>query len=284
VSFSSQIKDKLCSADFACTACCIAETAGILRFGGVFSPEEIRFVTESFGVASRLHHNIIDEFGITTSFVSNAKTLGLSIENKFDTENIYLRLSSDIAPFECCESAYIRGAFLGSGSVSNPEKGYHLEFSTKNKNEALFLQQLLAKKGFGAKMVHRKSYDIVYLKEYEQIADLLGLMGDSGDAFELFSIQIEKEMRNNVNRRVNCENANADKVARACSKHLYAINKIKAAKMWESLPQTLQEIGNLREQYPEDGLKALGERLTPTIGKSGVNHRLERILEFANNL
>lgn len=284
MSFSSQIKDKLCALDFSCTACSAAETAGLLRFGGALSQEGIRFSTESFAVASRLHNNLIEVFGIEAGFVSGSKSLGLSVENKFDIENIYLRLLGDVTPFDCCEAAYIRGAFLGSGSVSNPEKGYHLEFSTKNESEALFLQGLLTKRGLGAKMARRKSYFIIYLKEYEQIADLLGLMGDSGDAFELFSIQIEKEIRNNINRRVNCENANADKVAKAGARHMAAIRKIKEANMWSSLPSSLQEIGNLREQYPEDGLKSLGEKLNPPIGKSGVNHRLERILQIAESL
>lgn len=284
MSFSSQIKNKLCALDFSCTACSVAETAGILRFGGAISSTKIHFSTESFSVASRLYANMLQDFGIEASFVSGAKSLLLSVDNDFDIENIYLRLFSDAIPFECCEAAYIRGAFLGGGSVSNPEKGYHLEFVTKDNKEALFLLNLLKKKGFGAKITKRKNYNIVYIKEYEKIADLLGLMGDSGDAFELFSIQIEKEMRNNINRRLNFENANADKTALACSRHLVAIKKIKDANMWSSLPKTLQEIATLREEFPEDGLKALGEKLTPPIGKSGVNHRLERILQIAQKL
>ena len=185
---------------------------------------------------------------------------------------------------ECCTDAYIRGAFLGHGSISDPQKGYHLEFITKTKEEALFLQSVLKEKNILSKRTQRKTYIIVYIKEATQIADLLGIMGDNTDAFELFGVQIEKDMRNNINRKVNCENANANKVAKAASRHLYAIKKIKAARKWHELPHTLKEIGELRCRYPEDSIKSLGERVDPPIGKSGVNHRLERILQIADML
>ena len=191
-------------------------------------------------------------------------------------------LNKELSP--CCASAYIRGAFLGHGSISDPKKGYHLEFITKNTNEADFLCNLLFLGGLTPKLMQRKSYVIVYIKEANQIADLLGLMGDTTDAFELFGVQIEKDMRNNINRKVNCENANANKVAKAASKHIFAIKKIKSAKKWHELPDTLKEIGDLRCRYPEDSIKVLGERLDPPIGKSGVNHRLERILQIADTL
>ena len=284
MSFSSEIKDRLCSLSFSCTACVAAETAGMLRFGGALTGEGVRFSTESFPVASRLHNNIEEISGIDAGFVSGAKSLTLSITNKFDIENIFLSLGDNITPFECCEAAYIRGAFLGSGSISNPEKGYHMEFTTKSEEEAELLLLFLNKRGFCAKPTLRKNHYVIYIKEVEQIADILGLMGDSGDAFRLYSIQIEKEMRNNINRQLNFENANANKTAMACSKHLVAIQKLKEAKKWTSLPSTLQEIGNLREEYPEDSLATLGQKLSPPIGKSGVNHRLERILQLAENL
>ncbi len=191
-------------------------------------------------------------------------------------------LNTELSP--CCASAYIRGAFLGHGSVSDPQKSYHLEFITKNANEADFLCNLLFLNRLTPKLMQRKNYVIVYIKEANQIADLLGLMGDSADAFEFFGVQIEKDMRNNINRKVNFENANADKVAKAASKHLVAIKKIKLAKKWHDLPDTLKEIGDLRQRYPEDSIKKLGERLDPPIGKSGVNHRLERILQIAEML
>ncbi len=191
-------------------------------------------------------------------------------------------LNKELLP--CCMASYIRGAFLGHGSISDPKKAYHLEFITKSANEADFLCNLLFLGGLTPKLMQRKSYVIVYMKEANQIADLLGLMGDSADALELFGVQIEKDMRNNINRQVNCENANANKVAKAASKHIFAIKKIKAAKKWHELADTLKEIGDLRCRYPEDSIKALGERLDPPIGKSGVNHRLERILQIADTL
>lgn len=284
MSFSSEIKNKLCSQPLSCPACAAAEAAGMLCTGGMISTGAIRFTTENSDVSDRLHSDMEEAFGINIEFSSGTKNHSMIIDNMFETENIIYRLTGDVTPLECCENSYIRGAFLGCGSVSDPNSGYHLEFASKNRSEAVFLQKLLNKKGFGAKETSRKNYTVIYLKGYEQIADLLGLLGGMSGAFELFDIQIEKDMRNSINRRVNCENANANKAAKASSVHLHAINKIKALKKWESLPDTLKEIGELRSEFPEESLKELGEHCDPPIGKSGVNHRLNRIKAFADNL
>lgn len=186
-------------------------------------------------------------------------------------------------PFSCCRASYVRGAFLGGGSVTDPQKGYHLEFNTKNEEFAKELMEVLKEDGFASKMTYRKGYYVVYVKGSSEIADILGYMGAPRFAFEMFNVQAEKEMRNDINRRVNCENANTNKAAKASSKHLFAIKKIRDAKKWDKLPDVLKEIAILREKYPEDSLKELGERTEPPIGKSGVNHRLNRILEIAEN-
>ena len=285
MSFSSQIKEKLCKTEYSCGGCALYETAGALMFGGIAEEGNVRFSTENRAVAGRIKDDISSSFGIDLNIIQGTRTYRIETTDTYQTENICGGiLPGGSIPFSCCRASFVRGAFLGGGSVTDPQKGYHLEFDTKNKKCAEYLKEILAHDNFDARITNRKGYHVLYIKDSERIADLLGYMGAPQGAFELFSIQIEKEMRNNINRRVNCENANTNKAAKASSKHLFAIKQIKAAKKWDKLPGVLKEIGELREEYPEDSLKELGEKVNPPIGKSGVNHRLNRILDIAENL
>lgn len=287
MSFSSDIKEALSKTAIECQSCVIAELAGMLRLSGKLSEDRIKFTTENRAVADRAAKDMAEGFGILLGIQSKdgAKMYQLLTDDIFDIENITERvMSEELMPFACCRASFVRGAFLGSGSVSNPEKNYHLEFDAKEKSEAELLRAVLAEDGFLSKITYRKGRYIVYVKECEEIADILGYIGAGRSALEMFTIQVEKEMRNSVNRRVNCENANADKAARASGRHLVAIRKIIAAKRFEKMPEVLREIADLRMEFPEDSLKELGEKTDPPIGKSGVNHRLNRILEFAENL
>lgn len=285
MSFSSQIKEKLCALEYTCGRCAAYETAGALNFGGSVSEREIRFSTEKEFAARRIKQDISAAFGIDAEITIVSKVMRITVNNVYQVENITDGISHKGGiPFSCCRAAFVRGAFLGGGSVTDPKKEYHMEFNTKDEKNALILKEILECDGFSSKITYRKGYYVVYIKGSEEIADILGYMGAPSFAFELYSVQIEKDMRNSVNRRVNCENANTNKAARASSKHLFAIRKIKTAKQWDKLPDVLKEIGELREEYPEDSLKELGERTNPPIGKSGVNHRLNRILEIADNL
>lgn len=283
MSFSSQIKDSLCNTHTACEMCRIAEIAGMLRFTNSISDGEIRFSTENACAAERLTENMKKAFGITVTPVNSLKKHSFLINDLNIAENIADSLAEE-APFACCKASFVRGAFLGGGSITDPEKSYHLEFCTKSDKEAKGLRALLSENGFTPKITERKGKKVVYIKECEQAADLLGYMGADNGALEMFTIQVEKQMRNEVNRQVNCENANMNKSAIASSKHTAAINKIKNAGKWDKLPDVLKEIGELREQYPDVGLKELGKMTEPPIGKSGVNHRLNRIIEIAENI
>lgn len=285
MSFSSDVKERLCRAEFICPRCVIYETAGALLFGGGISERRIKFTTEKEAVARRIQSDIEEAFGIKADITQTSKIFRIELNDAYEVENIRggISLRGDI-PFSCCRAAFARGAFLGGGSVTDPQKSYHIEFNSHSGEYSKYLQKLLSLDGFDAKITERKGRSVVYLKGSEDIADILGLLGAPQLALEMFSIQVEKDMRNRVNRRVNCENANTNKAARASSKHLWAIGKIKNAKKWDRLPDTLKEIGNLREQYPEDSLKELGEKTEPPISKSGVNHRLNRILDIAENL
>ena len=180
--------------------------------------------------------------------------------------------------------AYIRGAFLGGGSVTNPEKNYHLEFVTHSEEYAQDLCELINSCGLNSKVIQRKNSFIVYIKEGEQIVDILNIMGADSCLLELEEIRMMKEMRNNVNRLVNCETANLSKTVNAAVRQVESIKFIQSKIGLKRLPQNLREIAELRLEYPDESLKELGEMLDPPVGKSGVNHRLRKIEKIAEEL
>ena len=216
MSFSSQIKEKLCKSEYGCMNCAAYELSGALMFGGNIGSDSIKFATENENIAKRITADINTAYGIQVETQVISKVQRIIIDNIYQVENITGGISqSDDIPFSCCRASFVRGAFLGGGSVTDPQKGYHMEFNTKSDEQALRLQKLLKNEGFNSKITYRKGYNVVYIKGSEEIADILGYMGAAQGAFELFSVQIEKEMRNEVNRRVNCENANTNKAAKA---------------------------------------------------------------------
>ena len=180
--------------------------------------------------------------------------------------------------------AYVRGAFLGGGSISNPEKTYHLEFVTHSEEYALELCKLINSFGLNSKVIQRKNSFIIYIKEGEQIVDLLNIIGAHSALLQLENIRIMKEMRNNVNRIVNCETANLSKTVNASVRQVESIKLIQSQIGLQRLPKNLREIAELRLNYPDESLKELGEMLDPLIGKSGVNHRLRKIEKIAEEL
>lgn len=293
MSFSSEIKDKLCTIALPCSPCCIAELSGIFRFSAGLAPKQIKIITENRQVAGRIQGDIQEVFGwdLQPEHRPQSRSFQFLVRDSNRIENLTELLllgqwekREELMPFACCRASYVRGAFLGGGSVNDPQNSYHLEFDTKYQEEANMLQQVLKEEGIRAKVTYRKGHYIVYLKESDTIAGILGWIGAGQGALELYTVQVEKEMRNAVNRQVNCETANVEKVAKAASRQVRAIEKIKREKGLSYLPDTLREIAEIRLAYPEDSLKELGERLQPPIGKSGVNHRLTRILEFARQL
>ena len=180
--------------------------------------------------------------------------------------------------------AYIRGAFSGGGSISNPEKTYHLEFVTHSEEYAIDLCKLINTFGLNSKVIQRKNSFIIYIKEGEQIVDLLNIIGAHSCLLELENIRIMKEMRNNVNRLVNCETANLSKTVNAAVRQVESIKLIQREIGLKRLPKNLREVAELRLNYPDESLKDLGEMLDPPVGKSGVNHRLRKIEKIAEEL
>lgn len=293
MSFSYDIKTKLAEYDTECEFCKLAELYGIMSFSSSEKHGVISAVTEHKGVFERTEKLFEECIGFKPDEKEYAG--GYRFEISEDTKCDLLReklhigenldlYREEIMPFECCRISYIRGAFLGGGSVSDPKKNYHLEFDARNRETADCLREAINKQGIPVKMTERKKSCIVYIKGHEDIAALMGLIGAGTAAMEIYNVSIEKEIRNGINRRMNCETANIDKVARAYVKHMQAIEKIKNTIGFEKLPESLSEIARVRMEYPDESLKELGERLVPPIGKSGVNHRLNRIMEIADKL
>ncbi|MBR6321684.1 MAG: DNA-binding protein WhiA [Lachnospiraceae bacterium] len=181
----------------------------------------------------------------------------------------------------CCKKAYLRGLFLKCGSISDPEKIYHLEFACESRAFALRLKEFLTAYELRGKIVERKGHYVVYLKDSSQIADFLALVQASTSLFSLENTMVVKDVRNTVNRKVNCETANIRKTVSASLSQIEAIEYIRDHIGIEKLPAGLQETARLRIENPDDSLTQLGEKMNPPIGKSGVNHRLRKLRRFA---
>lgn len=203
-------------------------------------------------------------------------------------ENSFLGIrrepSEEILKEECCRRSYIRGAFLTNGWVSRPEKAYHLEFAVQNERHAEILVELL--KGFeiNAKAVLRKTQWVVYVKDYEQLSSALGLLGAYKAYMDLENVKILKQVHNDVNRQMNCDDSNTDKTAKAATRQIEDIEYIRTHGGLEQMPKPLQQVAEVRYNNPYANLTELGELLDPPIGKSGVNNRLRRLSALADKL
>ncbi|SHH58848.1 hypothetical protein SAMN02745245_01681 [Anaerosphaera aminiphila DSM 21120] len=183
-----------------------------------------------------------------------------------------------------CKKAYIRGAFLGAGSITNPERSYHFEFVCEEVEHAEFLSEIINSFGLNSKIVMRKENYIVYLKEAEQIADLLTIIGATKALLEFENIRVVKSVNNQVNRLVNLETANMNKTIDASLSQIADIEFIDKTIGIDRLPRNLREVAEIRLKNDSISLKEIGDELNPPIGKSGVNHRLKKIKEIANKL
>ncbi|WP_234123039.1 DNA-binding protein WhiA [Clostridium hydrogenum] len=225
----------------------------------------IACITEEMGV-----RNFLKEVGILKD-TKGLIQLNYNIPEEIISDDLSIRM-------------YIRGAFLGGGSVSNPEKTYHLEFVTHDEDYAADLSKLINTYNLSSKMIKRKSSYVVYIKEGEQIVDLLNIIGAHSSLLDFENVRIMKEMRNNVNRLVNCETANLSKTVNASVRQVESIKLIESELGLARLPENLREIAELRLNYPDESLKELGKMLEPPVGKSGVNHRLRRIEKIAEEI
>ncbi|MBE5966286.1 MAG: DNA-binding protein WhiA [Lachnospiraceae bacterium] len=316
MSFSQEVKDELSRQFSTARHCRLAELAAMLSYGGQIkrtgSHNYLRFQTESIAVARKYFTLIKKTFNINmdlsiraTSHAGGNHIYTLMIR---DTESIKRvlqaaklsvckpedkksnKLMELVKPDQlvvqnaCCKRAFIRGAFLVSGSMSNPKKAYHLEIVIPDQSKAEQLQKIIQTFSIDAKIVTRKKSFVVYIKEGSQIVDLLNVMEAHVALMDLENVRILKEVRNQVNRQVNCEAANISKTVAASAKQIEDIVYIRDTIGFSELAEGLEEIARLRIQHPEASLKELGTMLTPSIGKSGVNHRLRKLSMIADHI
>lgn len=288
MSFTQNIKAQLTKIDNNCDFCDIAELSSIVKLCTSYRDGRVAVSTENEDVAERIQYLYERVFSREIDYINRNGSFKFCPEMEFFMDTAAQRLllfdsgDTEIAPLDCCRAAYVRGAFLGGGSMNDPKVRYHMEFDTKHEGYAVQLKNILDDLDIPSKITCRKSRYIVYIKEYEAIADALGAMGAVGTAMDLYNISIEKEIRNTANRQANCEIANIEKITKTASLQIEAIRKIEKNMGFDELPETLKEIAQLRCEYPEESLREIGERLTPPLGKSGVNHRLKRIMEIAD--
>lgn len=290
MSFTKNLKAQLCKTENSCRFCDIAELSSIVRLCTTYRDQQVTFSTENEDVAERFGILFERVFKKQLNYVNRNGSFRFSIDFDFFSGEMAERLclfedaNKNLTPRECCRGAYLRGAFLGGGSMLDPKTRYHMEFDSKHEGYAERICALLKRKGITAKITRRKGRYVVYIKEYAAIADALGAMGAVSAAMELYNISIEKELRNTANRQANCEIANIEKTTKTAVSQIEAIKKIEKYMGFDELPETLKEIADLRCRYPDESLKELGERLNPPLGKSGVNHRLKRIEAIAETL
>ena len=290
MSFTKNLKAQLCQTENNCRLCGVAELSSIIRLCASYRDGVVTITTENEDVAERLQMLFEKVFKKQLYYINRNGSFRFHPDVEFFSGEMAERLGlfdanfSKITPKECCKAAYLRGAFLGGGSMLDPKTRYHLEFDTKHEGYAERICELLKRKGITAKITRRKGRFVVYIKEYSAIADTLGAMGAVGAAMELYNISIEKELRNIANRQANCEIANIEKTTKTAVAQIEAIKKIERTIGFDDLPETLREIAKIRCSFPDESLKELGERLNPPLGKSGVNHRLKRIEEIAKEL
>ena len=311
MSFSAKVKSEVCRIGDLTKEEAVATLSAIMKVSGTLGVTNrkisFRVITENAAIARLVFKLLKEYFGIHTRIMVkrsnslkknnayviiitedlNVKELLIELsilKSDDDVLSLYYDIPDSIFENENPKRAYIRGAFLGGGSISNPEKTYHLEFVTHNDDYALKFSSLINTYGLTSKVIQRKNSYVVYLKEGEQIVDMLNIIGAHTNLLYLENVRIMKEMRNNVNRLVNCETANLGKTVNASVRQIESIRLIESEIGFQRLPKNLREIAELRLKYPEESLKELGEILEPPVGKSGVNHRLRRIEKIAEEL
>lgn len=312
MTFSSKIKEELSRTEITDMRSAKAETAALVRTMGYvtlkgFNKMEIEFSTENAAVARRIFKLLKTAFEISTQ-VSVEKTnrlkkhnnyiinidvdltkrflqeTGIADENDFNIMTFDFGVPEKLVKNDSSKRAYIKGAFLGCGSVSDPEKSYHAEFVSNREEHSKGICKLLESFGISGKTIFRKNYYVTYIKESEHISDLLALMGANNAVLEYENVRAVKETRNQINRVINCETANLDKIVDTSMRQINSIKVLKRHKAIDKLPDHLKELAYLRLKHTNASLKELGEMLNPPLGKSGVNHRLRKIEEIARDL
>ena len=318
MSFGSETKNELARIEPEKKCCMLAEISGFLRVAGSiglvgFGKFKIIITTDNPAVARHYKKLIQDYFGIETKLeIGEGKAVGKSRSSKkfsysitIDADNrseqilretgiLLVRegnnyisdgIYSGIVRTKCCKKAYLRGVFMGAGTMSDPEKGYDLEFVLESATMAADLKKLINSfVDLSCKVTERRGKHVVYMKKADYISDMLAIMGASSQVFSMEETRIKKEMVGSARRMSNCDSANMDRSIEASMKHIEAIKKIESSVGLASLPDSLREAADLRIEHPDISISALGELCDPPLKKSGINKRLMKIEEIASKL
>ena len=299
MSFSFEAKNELCRLPVQKLCCARAEAYGILLYCNTFSAGEVRIITGNPALAGRLPKLFQRAFSIRFDRTPEAGETGKLVFQITDEakirrivdllgfspeQNLALHINFGLLEEDCCRASFLRGVFFAGGSVTDPAKRYHLELATSHLQVSRELEVLLRECGYPPKSVTRNGSCITYFKQSDQIEDFLTLIGAPVAAMSVMSAKLEKDLRNSVNRRLNCDSANLDKAVEAAQEQLEAIRRLREAGVLERLPEKLQQTADLRAAHPELTLSELAEVFDPPVTKSCLNHRLRKIVQTAKEL
>ena len=285
MSFSREVKEELAGHISPARHCQIAELSALFSMCGQFGRNQdgyyIGFQTENEAVLKKSFTLLKKAFNIEADAMLRKEQIQELYDEFGDLDKPVNQL---LIKNSCCQRAFIRGSFLAAGSMSDPSKGYHLEFVCTSMEKAGQLQRVIQEFNIAAKIVIRKKYYVVYLKEGSGIVDILNVMEAHVALMKLENLRILKEMRNSINRQVNCEAANITKTVNAATRQIEDIELIKEQYGFQKLQEPLRQMAEVRLEHPDAPLKELGEYLDPPVGKSGVNHRLRKLSELADRI
>ena len=297
LSFSASAKEEVCRSFPHSHCCALAQCFGILLFCNSFGADGIRIITESREFAyilPKLFKRAFDiEFDSFPSLAAPGKLIfQITDPDKIDDimgafgfsvqDTISLHINLPVVEGECCKNAFFRGAFLAGGSVTDPDKGYHMEFATTHfsvSRECNVLMQEIF--GFYFKMADRNGGQVLYLKQSDQIADFLTYLGAPVASMGILEARLEKELNNKVNRRCNCDDANTSKVVEAAQEQLSAIHRLREADLLETLPAKLKQAAYARENNPSASLSELAALMEPAITKPAMNNRMKKLIQLS---
>ena len=299
-SFSAGAKVELCKSAPQKSCCALAECFGILLFCNSFGADGIRIITESQEFAQMLPRLFRKAFGVTFDVQPETPEQGKQVfavtdgdkirtimdSYGFDAKNtVALHINLPIVEEDCCKAAFLRGAFLAGGSVTDPGKAYHLELATIHQGVSrqayTLMQEVL---GFYPKIAKRGGGQVLYLKQSDQISDCLAYLGASVASMGIIEAKLEKELNNKVNRRCNCDEANTSKVVEAAQEQLNAIRILREKGILEQLAPKMQQAFIAREQNPAASLTELAAMMEPPITKPAMNHRLKKLVELSKEV
>lgn len=297
MSFSSNVKRELCRQPLTNRCCAVAEAFGVLLYANTFSPSLIKIITECADLSARLPRLFKRAFGFgfdSESVPAPGCKRSFIIEDPEKLSKVYqafgfsletqltLHVNFGVLEEHCCQVSFLRGAFLAGGSVTNPAKRYHLELTTSHQKAGRETEALLLDLEFHPKTAVRNGSFVLYFKHSNAIEDLLTTLGAPVCAMALMEAKVEKELRNGVNRRVNCDTANLTKAVDAAQDQIAAIKKLEQRGELAALSDKLRSAAALRADNPEATLAELAELSDPPVSKSAMNHRMRKLMELAS--